>query len=142
MRRVLQVATAGLFLAALGCYHATIDTGLAPSTQTVEKSFASSWIDGLVPPSTVETASKCQHGAAKVETQLSFVNMLVGFITFGIYTPMNIKVTCAQAGRASLSPAAPTIGLGANPTPAQIREAIGRAAELSLHERVPVYLEY
>jgi hypothetical protein len=142
MRRVLQVATAALLVAALACYHATIETGLVPSTQTVEKSFASSWIDGLVPPSTVETASKCQHGAAKVETQLSFVNMLVGWITLGIYTPMSIKVTCAQSGRASISPGAPTIGLRGNPTAAQIRDAIGRAAELSLHERVPVYVEY
>jgi hypothetical protein len=142
MRRSLSISSAVLLVAAGACYHATINTGLTPSTQTVEKSFASSWIGGLVPPSTVETASKCPHGAAKVETQLSFVNMLVGFITAGIYTPMSIKVTCAQAGRASISPTSPTIDVGANPTAEQVRDAISRAAALSLRDGVAVYIEY
>jgi len=36
-----------------------------------------------------------------VETQLSFVNGLVGVLTLGIYTPMEILVTCAAPGSAS-----------------------------------------
>ena len=35
---------------------------------------------------------------ARVETKLSFLNQLVGSLTFGIYTPMEIKVTCAAGG--------------------------------------------
>lgn len=142
MHRVLGLCVASLLVAVTACYHATVDTGLTPSTQTVEKSFAASWIDGLVPPSTVETASKCKNGAAKVETQLSFVNMLVGLITLGIYTPMNIKVTCAEAGRASISPTAPTINVGVNATEEEIRSAIDRAAALSLRTGEPVFLEH
>ena len=88
---------------ATGCYHGTIETGLTPSVQTVEKSWASSWIYGLVPPSTVETSQKCPNGAARIETQRSFANALVGILTSGIYTPMAIKVTCAQ-GQTSLLP--------------------------------------
>jgi Bor protein len=84
-----------------GCYHATIETGATPSTVVIDKSFASSWIYGLVPPSTVSTTSKCTDGVAKVETQHTFVNQLVGFLTLGIYTPMQIKVTCASRGSAS-----------------------------------------
>ena len=142
MHRILKLSVVGLLVAAPACYHATVDTGLSPSNQTVEKSFAAAWIGGLVPPSTVETASKCQHGAAKIETQLSFVNMLVGWLTLGIYTPMSIKVTCAEAGRASISPTEPTLDVGAGATGDQMREAIQRAAELSLRDGVPVYLEY
>jgi hypothetical protein len=83
-------------LIALGaCYHATVETGATPSTVVIDKSFASAWIYGLVPPSTVSTQSKCPSGVAKVETQHTFVNQLVGFLTLGIYTPMQIKVTCA-----------------------------------------------
>jgi hypothetical protein len=78
-----------------GCYHATVETGAAPSNVVIHKSFASGWIFGLVPPSTIETQSRCPNGVAKVETQLSFVNQLVNFLTLGIYTPMEIKVTCA-----------------------------------------------
>ncbi len=96
MRPRLTIPFVVLALCA-GCYHATIETGLAPSNQVVEKSFASGWIIGLIPPSTVETQAKCASGVSKVETQLSFVNMLVGWLTSYIYTPMTIKVTCAQA---------------------------------------------
>jgi Bor protein len=87
-----------LCAASLACYHATIETGATPSTEVVEKSFASGWIFGLVPPSTVSTAERCANGPAKVETQLSFVNELVSWLTLGIYTPMSIKVTCAATG--------------------------------------------
>lgn len=92
MRKSITVTTLAL---CVGCYHATIDTGLTPSPVTVEKAWAHGWIFGLVPPSNVETIAKCPNGASKVETQLSFPNQLVSFLTGGIYTPMEIKVTCA-----------------------------------------------
>jgi len=142
VHRILKLSVAGLLIAALACYHATVDTGLKPSAQVVEKSFAAGWIFGLVPPSTVSTASKCPHGAAKIETQLSFVNQLVAFLTLDIFTPMSIKVTCAEAGRASISPTTPTIDVGTNATADQIRDAISRAAGLSLRTGQPVYVEY
>ena len=97
MRRTLRTTAATLLLVGLaGCYHATVETGLTPSPQTIEKKWASSWVYGLVPPSTVETQAKCANGVAKVETQLSFLNQLVGVLTLGIYTPMEITATCAQ----------------------------------------------
>ena len=37
------------------------------------------------------------NGVAKVETQLSFANQLVYALTWGIYAPMEIVVTCAAA---------------------------------------------
>jgi hypothetical protein len=80
-----------------GCYHATVETGATPSTVVIDQPFASSWIYGLVPPKLVTSSSKCPSGVAKVETQHSFVNGLVGVLTLGIYTPMQIKVTCATA---------------------------------------------
>ena len=84
------------------CYHATIETGLAPGVQTLEKNWAAGWIYGLVPPSTVETMQRCPDGVARVETQLSFPNQLVSFLTLGIFTPMKIVVTCAGSRGASM----------------------------------------
>ena len=89
---VLTLVLAGT----VGCYHATVETAATPSTQTVEKKWASGWIYGLVPPSTISTKEKCPNGVAKVETQLSFANQLVSILTLGIYTPMDIRATCAQ----------------------------------------------
>jgi hypothetical protein len=96
MRATRTALLVTLLIGAAGCFHATVETGATPSTQTVEKKWASGWIYGLVPPSTVSTAEKCPNGVAKVETQQSFVNQLVGLLTFGIYTPMDIRATCAQ----------------------------------------------
>ncbi len=107
----MQIPRNAVLLAALtslgACYHATIETGLSPSPQVLEKSFASSWIYGLVPPKTVETTNRCPQGAAKVETQLTFLNQLVGFLTLGIYTPMHIRVTCAQTAAAATGSVSP-----------------------------------
>jgi len=79
-----------------GCYHATVETGATPSSVVIDQSFAASWIYGLVPPKLVSTTSKCPSGVSKVETQHTFVNQLVGLLTLGIYTPMQIRVTCAN----------------------------------------------
>lgn len=99
----MRVLRATLRLAAVlvlvGCYHAVIDTGLAPSPVTIDQQWASGFIYGLVPPNPVGTMQKCPHGVAKVETQHSFLNSLVAGITVGIYTPMTITVTCAQTGK-------------------------------------------
>lgn len=90
-----SLLSAGVVLALSACYHATIETGLPPSNQTLEKPWALAFVYGLVPPATIETAQRCPHGVAKVETQLSFLNQVVNALTFGILTPMDIRVTCA-----------------------------------------------
>jgi len=93
MRRAF--ATAAVVLLA-GCYHGTVETGVAPSAQTIDRSWASGWLYGLVPPSTTETQQRCPAGVARVEMQLSFGNQLASILTLGIYTPMSITVTCAE----------------------------------------------
>lgn len=139
----MQVQRAAALLAAVAslgaCYHATIETGLTPSTQVLEQSFASSWIYGLVPPKTVETANRCPDGVAKVETQHTFVNQLVGFLTFGIYTPMHIRVTCAQAAGATTG-ALLTIPAGAEAE--KVRVAFGSAADLAAREQAVVLVRF
>ena len=78
-----------------GCYHATVVTGAAPGSQTIDKPWATSLLSGLVPPEQVHTGTQCPTGVARVETRISFLNLVASSLTFGIYTPMHIKVTCA-----------------------------------------------
>ncbi len=125
-----------------GCYHATIDTGLAPGTEVIHQKFASCWVYGLVPPKTVMAMEKCTHGVALVETQYSFLNWLVGAVTFGIYTPMEIKVTCASGGGADLPLAPADIVVSADASPQQVQEAFMKAADMTIAEGRPVYVEY
>jgi Bor protein len=141
MNRLQKVALVVTTVLLPACWHATIETGLTPSTQVIQKDWASAWIYGLVPPSTVETRSKCPNGVAKVETQLSFLNMLVTFLTLDIYSPMSIKVTCAQGGRAAVPAGAPEIRVGANASGAQLSDAFAQAAATVLKTGAPVYVD-
>jgi Bor protein len=136
-RRGASLLAAAILLSA--CYHATIETGLTPSTHVLEQSFASSWIYGLVPPKTVETASRCPDGVARVETQHTFVNQLVGFLTLGIYTPMHIRVTCAQASGAT-SGASLTIPEAAGEE--EVRAAFGDAADFAARTQTAVTVRF
>ena len=78
-----------------GCYHATINTGVAPGDQQIHEPWAKGFIAGLVPPETVNAMEGCgSSGVARVETQQSFMNGLVSILTLSIFTPMDILVTC------------------------------------------------
>lgn len=138
-RMALSGVAAAILLSA--CFHATIQTGLAPSNQVIEKPWASGWVFGLVPPSPVETMAKCPGGVSKVETQLSFVNMLVAFLTADIYTPMSIKVTCASGGKAMIPSDANRIDVGVDPNAAQLQDALSKAVRQSAQSGQPVYIE-
>ena len=135
-----SAALLGAVVALSGCYHATIETGLPPGNQTLEKAWASGWVFGLVPPSTVETASRCPNGVARVETKLSFLNMLVSVITFSIYTPMHIQVTCASTSVEEAERSQLMIKDGADLEEKQ--RAIRDAAELSAREGQPVLIKF
>jgi hypothetical protein len=119
----------------VGCYHATIETGATPSTTLIENHWASGWVFGLVPPKTVATAAKCPSGVAKVETQLSFVNQLVSFLTIGIYTPMDIVVTCAEA-----PPAQSSLAVPASAPLEAWHIALAKAATTAIETHAPVYV--
>jgi len=140
MGRILKYSAIGLVVALTACYHATIDTGLPPSAEVIDKPWASGWIFGLVPPKPLETMSNCPNGVAQVDTQLSFVNQLVSFLTLGIYTPMAIKVTCAASGRGAIPPGASQIYLEANPAPQEMQDALTRAAVLAFTSGKPVFI--
>jgi hypothetical protein len=141
MRTAASFLIIAFLFTTAGCYHATVETGLTPSAEVIHESFASSWIYGLVSPSTIAAQLKCKHGVAKVETQLSFVNQLVGFITFGIYTPMEIKVTCAaSSSMGELNQ--PDIILDENASTSAVQSAFLRATDLAVSTGKPVYVMY
>ena len=82
---------------ATSCYRVTIITGAPPadSSRVVDFPWQKSFVYGLVPPPEITTKEKCPQGFAVVETERSFLNGLVGAITYSIFTPMHAKVTCA-----------------------------------------------
>src|SRR5438105_394735 len=89
------VAAVGLLFSTAACYHAIVDTGRPAGTTVVNKPWVATWVFGLVPAQELNVAAECPNGIARVETQQSFVNGLVGVITLGIYTPQTATITCA-----------------------------------------------
>ena len=138
MRIALSAILLALLASMTGCWTARIETGLPPSNTVIKKSFASSWIYGLVPPSTVETIARCPDGVAIVETKLSFVNMLVGNLTLGIYTPMSICVTCAEKSHASLFRPETEMKVSMRATSEEVRTVFAQAADAAVKSGKPV----
>jgi hypothetical protein len=135
----MRIRRAAAILAAFaltGCYHAVIQTGRPESSDVISIKWANSFIFGLVPPPVVETASRCTNGVAQVETQHSFLNGLAAFVTFSLYTPMQIDVTCAARGTAS---ADPVIKLQPGRSAEQ---ALTEAVRVSAEQGTPVYVQF
>jgi Bor protein len=130
-----------MLLLAAACFHATVQTGATPGSTTISKPWASSWVFGLVPPKTVETASQCPAGVATVETQHSFLNMLVTVLTLDIYTPMTITVTCAEGRHADATSGAPDLLVAESQGTDAIVSTFATAADRAAADGKPVLVE-
>ena len=69
-------------------------TGSSSTSETITHHFVS----GIGQKKTVDAAKICggAENVVKTETQQTFVNGLLGFITLGIYTPLEARVYCSQ----------------------------------------------
>ena len=85
---------------------ALLITGCAQQTFTVQNKAAVApketithhfFVSGIGQKKTVDAAKICggAENVVKTETQQTFVNGLLGFITLGIYTPLEARV-CSQ----------------------------------------------
>lgn len=125
------------------CYHAQITTDKQPASKVIDVPWAHSFVYGIVPPSTVETAEKCPNGVARVETQISFLNGVVRGLTGGLYTPMHITVTCAAGGDMSRLKLdrEHSVSITQNSAKASLAETIKKAADKSSKLQKPVYVK-
>jgi hypothetical protein len=100
MRIVRAVAAVSALALLAGCYHQVVDTGLPRASTTVTKPFHPTFIFGLVKAAPIDVRQQCPNGIAVAGTRITFVNGLVGVITFGLVTPHEVSITCASGGRA------------------------------------------
>lgn len=89
-------------VAASACYHQVIHTGRAPGPTVVSRPWTPTFLWGLVAPAPIDVSQQCRSGVATVETQMSVPNWFASLITIGIYSPRDVKVTCAAGS--SLKP--------------------------------------
>ena len=122
-----------------GCYHAQVTTGLEASNQVYKKAWATSFIAGLIPPDMIDATEHCDNGVAKVETRHSFLNLVAQAITFSIFSPMEITVTCATA-MADLSEGEKSLDLAANSDDEVKLNTYNEAVTIAAKTNKPVYI--
>ena len=95
----MLLATA-LSLLITGCAQQTFTVQNKPAAvapkETITHHF---FVSGIKQKKTVDAAKICggaEKNVVKTETQQTFVNGLLGFITLGIYTPLEARVYCSQ----------------------------------------------
>lgn len=138
---IIALLVGVLFLSS--CYHAQITTGKQMSNEVIDKPWAHSFIFGLVPPNEVSVAEQCENGVAKVETQISFLNGLVSAITFNIYTPMQITVTCAAgSGMSELDSISKDVTVSDVSSDQDVIDAIEEASKQAVALEKPVYVQF
>jgi hypothetical protein len=90
---LLALATAVLLS---GCYRVTVTTGAPAAPTTIDIPWQHSFVYGLVPPQELSTAERCPNNVSKVVTEQSFLNGLASALTWSLYTPIHVTVTCAS----------------------------------------------
>jgi len=140
MRWIARLSLVALVLAGAGCFHQIVTTGRTPGTTVIEKPWTVTFIFGLVAAEEINTAAQCPNGVATVETQQSFLNGLVGGLTLGIYTPQDVRITCASG--TAMVPGARHIDVTSG-APIEARErAIADAIEMAESTHAPVVVRY
>ena len=148
MRCLIRAALVAGVVVVAGCYHAIIETGRPASGQVISRPWANSFLWGLVPPPMWEAGASCPGGVARVETQHSFLNSLVGGLTFGLYTPMTLMVTCASGGSSDASPGSTARGarqvvfIDRTASATERGAAFNEAVALAISTRAPVLVRF
>lgn len=123
------------------CFHQTVQTGLSPGATVIDMPWVKTWVFGLIPPEEIDVRSQCPSGTATVETERSFLNGLVGAVTFGIFTPVHVRITCAS-GSASL-PANPRQFVApSHATAEQDAQMLHAAVQASLEQNQAVVIRF
>ena len=75
------------------CYPTRFSTGA--TSGTTHSKWSNFFIFGLAGTATVDAAALCPSGIAGVETYASFGQAILHVVTFGLYSPRTVEITCA-----------------------------------------------
>lgn len=130
-----------LLTSTTACFRQVVQTGRAPSQTVVKQNWVSTWIFGIVPATPIDARAQCPTGIATVETQTSFANGLLGFLTIGIWTPQTAWITCA-AGTAALPQGTEVLYVVSNADDSQLQATLHQAAARSAQLDRPVAVQF
>jgi hypothetical protein len=92
----MKRAVVGLLCCALasGCYSVTYKNPALPPNGVVHDGKTKFYLLALVGNATVPLWQLCPGGVSRLETGLSFGDLVLSVITIGIYTPRSYEVEC------------------------------------------------
>lgn len=82
---------------ACGGYRARVSTGLPPGDARVEESWRAGFLGGIIGPAPLDVSDACPDGVSLVENRVHLGHAVVSLLTFSLYAPMRLHVTCAAA---------------------------------------------
>ncbi len=91
------LAVGSLLTVAAACHQVKITTGLDPGATVHHEEWNMAFAYAIF-PAEVDASQYCGGSWARVETRQSFLNWVVGALTFGIISPMETKVVCSATG--------------------------------------------
>ena len=98
MKKMLLATTSALLIT--GCAQQTFTVQNKPAAVAPKETITHHFFvfTGIGQKKTVDATKICggAENVVKTETQQTFVNGLLGFITLGIYTPLEARVYCSQ----------------------------------------------
>ncbi len=80
-----------------GCFHFHYVTERQPAPAPTSEAWHNGFVWGLVEPSPIDLARVCPSEFARVDSTETFVNGVVHALTFSIYTPETVTITCSAA---------------------------------------------
>lgn len=138
-RRWLPLAL--LAVATTGCFRQVVETGRPAGATVVDRAWVPTYLFGLVAAQPIDVRQSCPSGVAIIQTEQSFLNGLAAMVTFGLFTPQHVRVTCAT-GSASVPAGAARFHAGAELTADQQRDVVAQAVQAALDTDAPTVLRF
>ena len=92
----IKILSIAVLISLAGCAAQTFTVSGDTPNKPTEQESQTFFISGLGQEQITDAAAVCggSENIIKVETQYTFINGLLGLVTFGIYTPRDAKVFC------------------------------------------------
>lgn len=96
-RAVTRAVILTVALSALsGCFSLKYYSTSVPGPGETHKIWVHSFLGGLVTVGEIDVDAECPHGVFKMKSNFTLVDLLLFGVTAGIYSPMNIVLTCGS----------------------------------------------
>ncbi len=137
MRRIAAaLVLAVVFLS--GCHNTSYVTRAAPGQ--IHSETAHYFLFGLIGSNVYDVRKVCPQGVTAIHSRHSFVDMFLGSLTAGIWSPTTVTIVCAAGGADAGLPARVVLALDAEDRviAAAVEDALGRVEMRTLRDVVEV----